>query len=68
MHLRQHRCIICGDDGNGGFACIDPSAPCFEDDDDVRDDDDIIPDDDDEMSASYGHKLSYGLPAACLDA
>lgn len=24
---------ICGDEDNGGFACVDPSAPCVDDDD-----------------------------------
>lgn len=68
--------FTCGDEDNGGFACIDPSAPCVDDDDDNAIDDDggIFDDDvmfDDDMSASF--EFSFGLPdsfsySACLDA
>ena len=44
---------------NGGFACLDPSAPCVDDDDFIPDDDFYF-DDEDELSGSFAFE-------PCLD-
>lgn len=49
----------CGDTANGGFACIDPSAPCV-------DDDDFDSPDDGDMSASFSYQLSMEFPDSLL--
>lgn len=44
--------FTCGSEDHGGFACVDPSAPCVNDDDFIPGEDDFFFDDDD-FSTSY---------------
>lgn len=47
--------FTCGDASNGGFDCIDPRAPC-------------VDDDDDEFSASFSYELSGEfVVSSCID-
>ncbi|CAM9194521.1 unnamed protein product, partial [Laminaria digitata] len=45
--------FTCGDEDNGGFACIDSSAPCVDDDDFTMTQDDFYMGYDDDFSASF---------------
>lgn len=45
--------FTCGDENHGGFACVDPSAPCVNDDDFTPGADDFYFDYDDDFSASF---------------